>query len=173
MFLLSLTSFFLLGGYLLLTAMRFGIPDMVSDTYYQLGKKGWVFSAVLSACALLMMVAILDADKGVQCLAFMGTAGLVFVAFAPDYLDQDEYKVHKGGATVAALGCVAWCLSVNIWPTVAIGGLYALYLAAREVGKASEMVWWLASVGKGWHPWYWAEVACFADVFVTYALALP
>ena len=44
MWLLSLISFLLLGGFLLLSATRFGIPDMVSDTYYQLqgttGRRG-------------------------------------------------------------------------------------------------------------------------------------
>ena len=36
MYVLSIISFLLLGGFLLLAAMRFGIPSMVSDGYYQL-----------------------------------------------------------------------------------------------------------------------------------------
>ena len=36
MWYLAFISFLLLGGYLLLMALRFGIPNMVSDTYYQL-----------------------------------------------------------------------------------------------------------------------------------------
>ena len=86
MWILSLISFLLLGGFLLLSAMRFGVPDMVSDTYYQLqsttgsevlgGKTkrnfGWVFSVVMVLVAFLMMVAILDLGRGVQCLAFIG-----------------------------------------------------------------------------------------------------
>ena len=33
---LSMISFLLWAGFLLLAVMRFGIPDMVSDVYYQL-----------------------------------------------------------------------------------------------------------------------------------------
>ena len=36
MYILSVISFLLLGGFLLLAAMRFGVPAMVSDEYYQL-----------------------------------------------------------------------------------------------------------------------------------------
>lgn len=36
MYILSVISFLLLGGFLLLAAMRFGVPAMVSDVYYQL-----------------------------------------------------------------------------------------------------------------------------------------
>jgi len=115
MWILSLISFLLLGGFLLLSAMRYGVPDMVSDTYYQLqgttgsevlgGKTkrnfGWVFSVVMVLVALLMMVSILDLDKGLQCLAFIGCGGLAFVGCAPNYLG-DESKVHKIAALVAA-----------------------------------------------------------------------
>ena len=126
MYILSVISFLLLGGFLLLAAMRFGVPAMVSDVYYQLqnctgseviGDKnkrnyGWVFTAVIVTCAVLMMVCMLDTGKGVQFLAFIGCVGLMFVGFAPNYLDADAYPIHKAGALVAAAGCVGWCRSV-------------------------------------------------------------
>lgn len=178
MWLLSLISFLLLGGFLLLSAMRFGVPDMVSDTYYQLqgttgsevlgGKTkrnfGWVFSVVMVLVALLMMVAILDLGKGIQCLAFIGCGGLAFVGCAPNYLG-DESKVHKIAALVAAAGCVGWCLSVCWWVTAIIAILYILYVAYafhlyEELSISKRH--WLAK------PWYWLEVSAFLDVFVTY-----
>lgn len=178
MWILSLISFLLLGGFLLLSAMRFGIPDMVSDTYYQLqgttgsevlgGKTkrnfGWVFSVVMVLVALLMMVAILDLDKGLQCLAFIGCAGLAFVGCAPNYLG-DESKVHKIAALVAAAGCVGWCLSVCWWVTAIIAILYILYVA-----YAFHLYEELAISKRHWlaKPWYWLEVSAFLDVFVTY-----
>lgn len=80
---LGLISFGLLAAYLVVTARKFGLPDMISDTYYQLGKRwGWLFSAVMLAVAVMMMAAILDTGKGVQCLAFLGCAGLAFVGVA-------------------------------------------------------------------------------------------
>ena len=170
MMILSVISAVLLFGYLLAMACRHGIPNMVSDTYYQLGKHGWLFTAVLSASALLMMIPILDSGRGLQAAAFIGTAGLVFVGFAPNYLSQDEYHIHKSAAILSALGCVAWCLSVNIWPTLIIATLYLLYHTAYMVRKSAEMPYWMPSIGTPWHPWYWAEVACFADVFASYRI---
>ena len=101
MYVLSIISFLLLAGFLLLAAMRFGVPAMVSDVYYQLqnctgseviGDKrkrnyGWVFTAVMVTCAILMMVCMLDSGKGIQCLAFIGCGGLMFVGFVPRYLE--------------------------------------------------------------------------------------
>ena len=90
---LSIISFLLWAGFLLLAAMRFGIPDMMSDVYYQLqgctgseviGDKckrnyGWVFTAVMVASAMLMLVPMLDSGNGIQCLAFLGCGGLKLV----------------------------------------------------------------------------------------------
>lgn len=183
MWLLSFISFLLLGGFLLLCAMRFGVPDMVSDTYYQLqnttgsevigGKVrrnfGWVFSVVMLVVAVLMMVALLDLGKGVQCLAFVGCAGLAFVGCAPNYCDRDEYHVHKTAAIVAAIGCVGWCLSVCWWVTLVLLFLYLMgMLAVRDDIRHNSVFGW--SLGK-YHPWYWAEVAGFLDVFLTYWIA--
>ena len=77
---LALIAFLTLAAYLVVTARKFGLPEMVSDTYYQLGRRwGWLFTAVMVTVAWLMMVAILDTGKGVQCLAFLGCTGLMFV----------------------------------------------------------------------------------------------
>ena len=110
MYILSVISFLLLGGFLLLAAMRFGVPAMVSDVYYQLqnctgseviGDKrkrnyGWVFTAVMVTCAVLMMVCMLDTGKGVQFLAFIGCGGLMFVGAAhrqtPPYASCGGYN---------------------------------------------------------------------------------
>lgn len=163
MMILSIISFALLFGYLGVMAKSKGVPDMVSDTYYQLGKYGWLFTAVLTASAFMMMIAILDSGRGIQSAAFIGTAGLIFVGFAPNYLSQDEYRIHKSAAILSALGCVAWCLSVNIWPTLIIATLYVAYLVANDIERLS--------VGeRKHHPWYWAEVSCFADVFATWGV---
>ena len=169
MWLLSLISFLLLGGFLLLSAMRFGVPDMVSDIYYQLqgttgsevlgGKVkrnfGWMFSVVMVLVAFLMMVAILDLDKGLQCLAFIGCGGLAFVGCAPNYLGDDS-KVHKIAALVAAAGCVGWCLSVCWVPTAVIALIYLLLVSCSDDEERYKPVW------------YMAEVAGFLDVFLTY-----
>lgn len=149
---------------------------MVSDTYYQLqgttssevlgGKTkrnfGWVFSVVMVLVAFLMMVAILDLDKGLQCLAFIGCGGLAFVGCAPNYLG-DESKVHKIAAIMSAIGCIGWCLSVCWWVTLLVSCLYAFAMIKvydRNIFIGFKVV--------SYHPWYWLEVSAFLDVFVTY-----
>lgn len=169
MYVLSIISFLLLAGFLLLAAMRFGIPDMMSDVYYQLqgctgseviGDKrkrnyGWVFTAVMFVSAILMLVPILDSGEGVQFLAFLGCAGLMFVGFAPNYLDSNEHAIHKSAAITAAIGCAGWCASINLAPTLllAIAVLIVYFLPAAKP----------KAVGC-----YWAEVAAFLDVYLTY-----
>ena len=170
MYILSVISFLLLGGFLLLAAMRFGVPEMVSDVYYQLqnctgseviGDKnkrnyGLVFTAVMITCAILMMVCMLDTGKGVQFLAFIGCVGLMFVGFSPNYLDADDYPIHKVGALVAASGCVVWCLSVCWVPTAVIALIYLLLVrCSDDDGECNPS-------------WYMAEVAGFLDVYITY-----
>ena len=142
MYVLSMISFLLWAGFLLFTAMRFGIPDMISDVYYQLQKcigsevignkrkrnYNWVFTTVMLASAILMLIPILNSGSGIQCLAFLGCAGLMFVGAAPNYIDRDTLPVHKCGAIMAAVGCVGWCMSVNILPTVIIAVMLLLTL---------------------------------------------
>ena len=167
--LLSIISFLLLGGFLFLAAMRFGIPTMVSDVYYQLqdytGSEvidnklkrnyGWVFTAVMVASAILMLIPMLDSGKGIQCLAFLGCAGLMFVGFVPRYLDSAEHTIHKSAAITSAIGCVGWCASVNLIPTILLAiAVLIIYFPPAKKPK---------SVG-----YYWAEVAAFLDVYLTY-----
>ena len=130
--LLSIISFLLLGGFLFLAAMRFGVPTMVSDVYYQLqdytGSEvidnklkrnyGWVFTAIMVASSILMLIPMLDSGKGIQFLAFLGCGGLMFVGFVPRYLDSEEHIIHKSAAITSAIGCVGWCASVNLIPTI-------------------------------------------------------
>ncbi len=164
MTLLSIFSALFLFGYLVTMAVWQGIPPMVSDTFYQLKARtesGWCFTTTLSTAAVLMMVCLLDSGRGISVAAFLATAGLAFVAFSPNYLAQVERTVHKSAATLAAISCVAWCLSVCVWPTLGIVTAYIVYLIALDIatktGHADDA-----------HPWYWGEVACFVDMYVTY-----
>lgn len=168
MWIAMLFAFLLLAGLFIMTGVRYGVPGMVSDTYYLLGSCGWAFSVVLACSAAMTMTAMLDSEWGVDCLAFLGCGGLAFVAVAPNYADRDAYPVHKGGAIVAAVGCVGWCLSACWWVTLLIGAAYLAYLATAEVRKVGQGVWWARPLVGRPHPWYWAEVAAFADVFLTY-----
>ena len=142
MYILSVISFLLLVGFLLLAAMRFGIPAMVSDVYYQLqnctgseviGNKtkhnyGLLFTFIMFFTAVTMMVCMLDTGKGIQCLAFIGCAGLLFVGAAPNYLDADAYPIHKGGG---ACSCVRVCRLVYVG-VLGFDGCNSSYLSATR-----------------------------------------
>lgn len=99
---------------------------MISDTYYQLNKKGWIFSSVMLFTAISMLISILDTNQGIQCLAFLGCARLAFVGCAPNYLV--DYRVHKTAAIIASIGCIGWSFSVNYIITLSILGAYLIYL---------------------------------------------
>ena len=80
------------------------------------------------ASSILMLIPMLDYCNGIQCLAFLGCAGLIFVGAAPNYIDRDTLPIHKCGAIVAAVGCVGWCMSVNILPTAILAVMFMLTL---------------------------------------------
>lgn len=157
MYVLSIISFLMLAGLLVFAATRFSIPSMVSDVFYQYQKynKGWIFSVILAVSALLTLVSILDSGKGIQFLAFLGCAGLMFVGFVPRYLDSTEHIIHKSAAITAAIGCVGWCSSVNLAPTLLLAiAVLIIYFPPAKKPK---------TVG-----YYWAELAAFLDVYLTY-----
>ena len=139
---------------------------MISDTYYQLNKKGWIFSSVMLFTAISMLISILDTNYGIQCLAFLGCAGLAFVGCAPNYLV--DYRVHKTAAIIASIGCIGWGFSVNYIITLSILGAYLIYLLFIYL---HTYVWNTPrqEIPKT-HPWYFLELAGFIDVYLTYFL---
>lgn len=84
----------------------------------------------------------------------------MFVGAAPNYIDRDTLPIHKCGAIVAAIGCVGWCMSVNILPTAILAVMLLLtlwilnkqweYCLVDRDGRGPE---------KHLHPWYWIEIA--------------
>lgn len=59
--------------------------------------------------------------------------------------------------TGAAACCVGLCMSVSILPTIVILTAYLSYVYQSRRAKTR-------------HPWYWAEVSGFTDVFATYII---
>lgn len=153
MIVLSIIAALLFVGMLCVVVNKYGMPDMVSSIYYLLGKRGWVFQAVMIAVGALMMVCMLDSGRGIECLAFLAGAGLMFVGAAPRFLDSGQRKVHKTGATVCALASVGWCLSVQPLLTLLFVAWYVFYLIVRD--KDSK-------------PWLVAELTAMMLVLLTY-----
>ena len=155
---LSIIAALLFVVMLFVVIKEYGVPEMVSSIYYLLGKSGWVFQVVMVAVGMLMLMCLLDCEKGVQCLAFLACGGLMFVGAAPRFMNEDR-GVHKAAATICAMAGISWCLSANFVMTIAaivayvIGIIcvkklrkYALFIAeAAAIGWTFLTYWGLSS----------------------------
>lgn len=155
---LSIIAALLFVVMLIVVIGKYGVPEMVSSIYYLLGKSGWVFQVVMMSVGMLMLMCLLDCEKGVQCLAFLACGGLMFVGAAPRFMNEDR-GVHKAAATICAMAGIGWCLSANFIMTIAaivayvigiayIKGLrkYALFIAeVAAIGWTFLTYWGLSS----------------------------
>lgn len=155
---LSIIAALLFVVMLIVVIGKYGVPEMVSSIYYLLGKSGWVFQIVMMSVGMLMLMCLLDCEKGVQCLAFLACGGLMFVGAAPRFMNEDR-GVHKAAATICAMAGIGWCLSANFIMTIAaivayvigiayIKGLrkYALFIAeVAAIGWTFLTYWGLSS----------------------------
>lgn len=149
---LSIIAALLFVVMLIVVIEEYGVPEMVSSIYYLLGKSGWVFQVVMMSVGMLMLMCLLDCEKGVQCLAFLACGGLMFVGAAPRFMNEDR-GVHKASATICAMAGIGWCLTVNWRIVVALLGWYVVYWACRSEDD---------------HPWLMAEVTAIWMVLLTF-----
>ena len=156
---LSIIAALLFVVMLIVVIEEYGVPEMVSSIYYLLGKSGWVFQIVMMSVGMLMLMCLLDCEKGVQCLAFLACGGLMFVGAAPRFMNEDR-GVHKAAATICAMAGIGWCLSANFIMTIAaivayvigiayIKGLrkYALFIAEAAAIGWTFLTYWGLSLG--------------------------
>lgn len=166
---LSICSAVIMAAYLITMRIRYGAAEMISYTYYQLGKYGWIFPAILFIVAFTMMLPVLSSEYGFQPLVFIGLVGFIFVGAAPNYMSKDDLPVHKTAAITAAAGCVGWSLTADWIPTAIIAAVYMDYLAVAEGTKFIEDLQETPEAKRTvFRPWYWAELAAIADTFATY-----
>lgn len=156
---LSIIAALLFVVMLFVVIKKYGVPEMVSSIYYLLGKSGWVFQVVMMFVGMLMLMCLLDCEKGVQCLAFLACGGLMFVGAAPRFMNEDR-GVHKAAATICAMAGIGWCLSANFVMTIAaivayvigivyIKGLRKYVLLVAEVAAIgwTFLTYWGLSLG--------------------------
>lgn len=150
---LSIIAALLFVVMLFVVIKKYGVPEMVSSIYYLLGKSGWVFQVVMMSVGMLMLMCLLDCEKGVQCLAFLACGGLMFVGAAPRFMNEDR-GVHKAAATICAMAGIGWCLSANFIMTIAAIVAYVIGIAyIKGLRKYALLV---------------AEVAAIGCTFLTY-----
>lgn len=133
-------SFIVIFSYLIFVVAKFGIPKSISDTYYLLGRCGWLFQLALGLTAFTAVPVIIDASSdSTQFLAFLGCAGLAFVAAAPLFKMELEGKVHYVSAAICCVGLVLWQVFNACW-VVPIVCFLAVLIPMLEDNK---YMWWL------------------------------
>ena len=133
-------SFSIIFSYLVFVLFKFGIPRSISDTYYLLGRYGWLFQLALAATALTAVPMLIDrSSEGTQFLAFLACSGLLFVSAAPLFKLELEGKVHYTSAVVCCAGLVLWQGFNTSWvvPLICFGLVLIPMLMDRK------FTWWL------------------------------
>ena len=144
---LSIIAALLFVVMLFVVIKKCGLPEMVSSIYYLLGKSGWVFQVVMMSVGMLMLMCLLDCEKGVQCLAFLACGGLMFVGAAPRFMNEDR-GVHKAAAVISAMAGIGWCLSANFIMTIAAIVAYVIGIAyIKGLRKYALLVAEVAAIG--------------------------
>lgn len=133
-------SFAIIFSYLIFTIVKFGIPRSISDTYYLLGSKGWIFQIALALTALSVLPVLLElSSDNTQFLAFLSCAGLLFVSTAPMFKFKTEGVVHYISAGVCCFGLLLWQIFNSSWITPAS----CVFLACIPMLKDKKYIWWL------------------------------
>ena len=135
-----IASLIILFGYLCYVVAKFGIPQSISDTYYLLGKQGWLFQLALAATAFCVVPSLIDAStEYTKFLAFLACAGLAFVSAAPLFKMELEGKVHFTSAYICCGSLVLWQIFNTSW----LIPLSCFALVAIPMLKDKKYMWWL------------------------------
>jgi hypothetical protein len=135
-----IASIFVLFGYLAFVVVKFGIPPSISESYYLLGKKGWLFQIALMVTAFCVVPSLVDASsENTRFLAFLACAGLLFVAGAPLFKLRFDGKVHFISAALCCGGLVLWQVVNTSWVIPALSFGFACY----PMLKGKKYMWWL------------------------------
>ena len=148
LYFISLLTFTLYIGFVLI---KFGVPNSVSASFYLLGKKGWMFQLAMLLTAGTLLPVLMEATKNdFKLLEFLTCSGVLFVAAAPAFKVELEGKVHAVAALVSGLSGLVWAFIHGNFMAL----LFILLVYFSLYAKFGKWV-------------FWAELACFASVYVT------
>lgn len=158
MFLLIISSLLLFVAYMAyaLRAIK-DIPWSISDTYYQLEKRGrkkWPFQLAMIVPAMLLLPVWLEcSNENLQFLAFLSCGGLMFVGAAPCFKLELDGKVHYAATAICGTSAVLWTCFSGMWYIPLIAILIA------------------AGLGIKYRKWmFWIECAAFTATYLAVIL---
>ena len=143
---MALISFIILFSYTVYYLLRVGLLPSHSDSYFALGKQGWMFQASLFLTAFLLMISLLGiTPEPFKLTAFFTCAPVLFTAFAPDFRKENgkvtmERKVHMLGAKIGGVISFVWAVwmaySFTWWLLAAVGVLgFLFYILNKKFDK--------------------------------------
>lgn len=154
---MAIISIVVLVAYICWTLKKCGgIADTLSETYYWLGKQGWVFQVMLAVFAGTLLPCWLDKSPDtITCLPFLACVSVVVIALCPEYLHGTKRKVHLTAAYSAAVFLVLWLVLAGLYLYIIYGLAFILLSALISKMTRGECHWW-----------YWMEVAALLTASV-------
>ena len=89
-----------------------GTPYCLSETYYTLGNKGWMFQALMIAMCLLLFNPILSCTsiqyRWIGIILLISSISIIFV---PDFKRESQHDVHFALSIISMIAvCALWIL---------------------------------------------------------------
>jgi hypothetical protein len=155
-------AIFMFAIYNIVVLLLFGVPKSLSMTYYLFKERSNVlkilFPSMMTALGIFLMPCWIEMSEGspFQFLAFLSAASLLFVAFAPAFLDSKlESIVHSVSAICCAVFAMLWIILVTpYWYVILI--VLAIVVVLAFVTK---------TIKSGYI--YWFEIVAFASTFIS------
>jgi len=152
-------SFIIYLIYIVVSVCVFGIPESVSDTYYQWKEKNPKLSVLfplfcmLAGMSLMTSWIVLSEGRPYQFLSFLAPAALVFVGIACGFKESLTKTVHYGSAVVCFVCAILWLLLERYWFSTSVVFFPCLCIAFFN--------------RKNWL--FWVETAAFLSVYINLA----
>ena len=118
-----------------------GIPVSISDSYYLLGKRGWLFQLVMASVAFMLYpVWVSVCSEELAALVFGACSSLLFVAVSPCFKLDLEGKVHYSFALLCCCMAVVWQLCEGLCAITLCCGIVGMTLVVKDKAK---WCWWV------------------------------
>lgn len=117
------------------------VPESISETYYMLGSKGWLFQLAMFITGMCLLPSWLNvSEEAYRFLCFLCCASICFIACAPAFYKDLERTVHYSSAVICGVSAFIWQVFEGLWDVQmfcaipCIGGILKNY---------KNYMWWI------------------------------
>lgn len=123
------------------------VPVSLSDSYYKLGRYGWMFQLMLSATAVtLFPVWVSSSGPDHEWMVFLSCASLLFVASAPCFRQDLQGKIHYSSAVACCICSLLWQVSEGLWDVTL---WFAFVAGMLSLQWRNKWCWWMEAAVAG------------------------